>query len=137
MVPKMTSVVESRILQVLIPTFFSQTVLAGFAVTANLFLFEALKTKDITAGVNNVKAKFEIAYFASIKFWLPYALVIYSAIPIHWRVLSVNLGQIGWHVYLSFLSNNPTEKGKEISVLNIIPHSSSFSIKDELIFELA
>jgi len=89
-----------------VSVFLNETILAAYFISAILFSFQALKTRDTQAGVDNVKEKFVPALETSVKFWTPISIINYGLMPVHLRPVFVSCFSVVWQSYLSYVANN-------------------------------
>lgn len=119
--PKVARLCTSNITRVLVSVCLNETVLATYFISCLLFSFEALKTMNVEAGVQNVEKKFTGALGSSMKFWTGISLVNYSLVPVHLRPVFVSCWSVIWQSYLSYVSNNQQQlKEQEVEVKPVV-----------------
>lgn len=138
--PKIVKNCTKTFTRVVISVFLNETVLAGYFISCLLFSFEALKTRSIEEGAQNVKDKFTPAIKSSVKFWTGISFINYGLMPVHLRPVFVSCWSVVWQSYLSYVSNNaatelplplsskPKEDGEENALVDFISKSRTMSL---------
>ena len=77
-------------------------------VTLTMFLFMNQYAKDFSVlkAINNVREKLWRGMVANWKVWPPLVWINFALVPIHFRVLFVNVFGFFWTIYLTYLQNN-------------------------------
>jgi len=104
--PKVVKYCTRNVTRVAVSVVLNETIFATYFISFLLFTFEALKTKSVEAGTQNVQDKFSNAFTSSLKFWPMISLINYSFVPIHLRPVFVSCWSVLWQSYLSYISNN-------------------------------
>jgi len=104
--PKLVKPFTGRLSYLVAAVVFNELIIGSYFVASLLFAFEALKKRDINAGIQNMKEKFPSAILMSIKFWTGVSILNFGFMPVHFRPVFVSCWSIVWQSYLSYVSNN-------------------------------
>ena len=115
MLPALVKPFTGRLTTLAAAVVFNELIIGSYFVASLLFAFEAIKKRDINAGIQNVKEKFPSAIIMSIKFWTGVSVLNFGFMPIHLRPVFVSCWSIVWQSYLSYVSNNQLNKQNDPS----------------------
>ena len=93
-------------LQALFSVVGDQLLFTPPLMTSFLFLNDFLLNWNVKSAINNVREKLWRGLKTNWTVWPPVQFINFTLIPVHFRVLFVNIVGLFWSIYLSYLQNN-------------------------------